>query len=57
VSLAEYAMSTYGRDKLPRLINDMQRYATWEELIPTVFGVSVTDFEAGWQEYVRNVDR
>ena len=53
VTVVDYAMSTYGRDKLPRLLNGIQRYDTWEALIPTVFGVSAAEFEAGWQEYYR----
>ena len=46
-------MSTYGRERLPSLIDGMRRYDSWEELIPAVFGVSAAKFEAGWQEYLR----
>lgn len=49
-----YAMSTYGRDRLPVLLAGLRRYTTWDDLIPGVYGVSPAEFEAGWQAYMRN---
>jgi hypothetical protein len=51
-ALVEYAMYAYGRDRIPALIEGMNRYDSWEELIPAVYGVSAADFEAGWQEWL-----
>jgi hypothetical protein len=52
-SLVDYALSTYGRDRLSALIDGMRRYDAWDALIPAVFGVSATEFEAGWQKWLR----
>jgi hypothetical protein len=46
----EYAVAAYGRARLPTLIESMKRYDSRETLIPATYGVSVAEFEAGWQE-------
>lgn len=51
-SLVAYAVSAYGRDRLPALLDGIQRYDSWETLIPAVFGVSAAEFEAGWETYL-----
>ncbi len=51
-TVVEYLVETYGRDRLPLLLACMGQYRSWEELVPAVTGVSVEEFEAGWQEYV-----
>ena len=33
-AFVEYAVSTYGRDRLPALIDGMNRYDTWEDAHP-----------------------
>jgi hypothetical protein len=50
-AVVAFAMATHGRARLVALLNGMQRYDTWETLIPAVFEVSAEQFEAGWQEY------
>jgi hypothetical protein len=51
-TLVEYAVATYGRERLPALVAGLGQYERWETLLPAVFGVSPEDFEAGWQAYL-----
>lgn len=51
-SLIDYAIQTYGDDKLPRLLAAFSQYDSWEAVIPAVFGVSAEQFEQGWQMYM-----
>jgi hypothetical protein len=51
-TLVEYAVTTYGRERLPALVAGLGRYNTWDRLLPAVFGVSAAEFEAGWQAYL-----
>lgn len=52
-TLLDYAVHTYGRDRLPVLLAALGQHHRWETLIPTVFHVSATEFERGWQAYLR----
>src|SRR4029079_18836432 len=51
-TLIEYAVATYGRERLPALVAGLGQYETWDTLLPAVFGVSAAEFEAGWQAYL-----
>lgn len=51
-TLIEYAVATYGRDRLPALVAGLGQYDRWETLIPAVYGVSAAEFEADWQAYL-----
>jgi hypothetical protein len=51
-TLVEYAVAAYGRERLPALVAGLGQYENWDTLIPAVFGVSATEFEAGWQAYL-----
>jgi hypothetical protein len=51
-SVIEYIVATYGRDKLPSLVDGLGRYVTLDALIPALFGLSLSDFETGWQTYL-----
>lgn len=51
-SLLEYAVATYGRERLPVLFVSLEHHPSWATLLPSVYGVSVAEFEAGWQEYL-----
>ena len=51
-TLIDYAVITYGREHLPVLVASLSRYESWETLLPSVYGVSATEFEAGWQHYL-----
>jgi hypothetical protein len=51
-TLLEYAVATYGHEQLPLLLASLAHYDDWETLIPEVFGVSATRFEAGWRRYL-----
>jgi hypothetical protein len=49
-TLVEYAVAQYGPERLPVLLRALDDYDTWNILIPAVYGVSVADFEQGWQD-------
>jgi hypothetical protein len=51
-TLVEYAVITYGRERLPVLVAGMGQYESWETLLPAVFGVSSAALEAGWQAHL-----
>jgi hypothetical protein len=51
-TLIDYAVATYGRDRLPVLVAGLGQYESWATLIPAVYGVSPAEFEAGWQAYL-----
>jgi hypothetical protein len=51
-TLVEYAVATYGRERLPALVAGLGQYESWDTLVPAVFGVSAAEFEAGWQAYL-----
>jgi hypothetical protein len=56
-TVVEYAVMTYGRERLPTLPGGLvgargPGYETWDALVPAVFGVSAGEFEAGWQAYL-----
>jgi hypothetical protein len=51
-TLVEYAVATYGRERLPALVAGLGQHERWETLIPAVFGVTAAEFEAGWQAHL-----
>lgn len=51
-TLIDYAVTTYGRERLPMLVAALQHHKRWETLLPAVYGMSAAEFEAGWQEYL-----
>ncbi len=53
-TVVRFAISRYGIDCLPLLLQNLSNYAAWKDLIPHTFGVSVSDFEADWQAYVQS---
>jgi hypothetical protein len=53
-TLIDYAVDTYGQERLPLLLNLLDTETGWETLISTVFGVSANEFEAGWQVYLED---
>jgi hypothetical protein len=54
-TVLDYVVATYGADALPALVEGFRRYDTWNTLIPAIFGVSVEEFERGWQGYLAKV--
>lgn len=48
-ALVDYAVATYGRERLPRFVASLGQHDAWETLTPAVFGVAAPNFEAGWQ--------
>lgn len=51
-TVLEYAAATYGPESIAKLIDYIPYRSSWETLIPTVFGVPLAEFEAGWQAYM-----
>lgn len=51
-TLIEYTVVAYGRERLPGLVAGLGQYESWATLIPAVYGVSVNEFETGWQTYL-----
>jgi hypothetical protein len=51
-TVLEYAAATYGPEHIPVLVAEAGRDELWATLIPAVFGVSVDEFETGWQSYL-----
>ena len=55
-SLFAYATDVYGSDLaddlLPLLVRGFKDHRTWEDLIPAVFGISATEFEADWNRWL-----
>jgi hypothetical protein len=51
-TLIDYAVTAYGRERLPALVGGLGQYESWDALIPAVFGVSSAEFETGWQAYL-----
>ncbi|HXF65019.1 MAG TPA: hypothetical protein VNK95_25555 [Caldilineaceae bacterium] len=50
--LVEYAVARYGVERLPALLRALDDYGAWDGLLQAVYGVSASDFEQGWQDYV-----
>lgn len=52
-TVVEYIVHTYGPAMVPTYLREAGRYDAWEIMIPTLFGVPAQQFEAEWQQYVR----
>jgi hypothetical protein len=52
ITVADYLLTTYGRQRLPALLAGFGRYDSWTELAPAVFGIEATALEAGWHAYL-----
>lgn len=50
--LLQYAVEIRGREVIPALLAALHGHSSWQTLIPAVFGVSATEFEAGWRAYL-----
>lgn len=51
-TLIEYIVATYGHEELPVLLASLTQYEDWERLIPALFDLSASDFEANWHSYL-----
>lgn len=51
-TMIEYIVTEYGQEVLPDFLNAFSQQKDWETLIQTVFHYSVTEFEAGWHQYL-----
>jgi hypothetical protein len=52
-TLIAYIAHTYGDKKVASLLPAFGQHQGWHTLAPELFGVSATDLEEGWQEYVK----
>lgn len=51
-SAVAYALTTFGRERLPALLVGLDHHGSWNGLIRSVLGVSPEEFERGWNQYV-----
>jgi hypothetical protein len=51
-SVIDYVVQVYGWEGLAALIRGFGEFSFWNGLIPSVFGVSVPEFEVGWNRYL-----
>jgi hypothetical protein len=51
-TILEYVVATYGQERMLDLVAALGEYDNWAELLPAVFGVSASDFEAGWNRWL-----
>ncbi|MBV7329778.1 hypothetical protein KFU94_16340 [Chloroflexi bacterium TSY] len=54
-TVLDYVVTEYGQQQLLTLFVGFSQHTSWETLIPTTFGVSSAEFEAGWHNYLRTV--
>lgn len=54
-TVVDYAVTAYGRERLPDLVAALGRHDRWETLVPAVYGVSLDEFERGWQQHVASL--
>jgi hypothetical protein len=51
-TMLEYIAATFGPNRVPVLVEHSSSHEQWATLIPAVFGVSLEEFESGWQHYL-----
>lgn len=51
-TVVEYAVASYGEERIPQLVASLRHHTSWETLAPAVFGVPFPEFEAGWHEFM-----
>jgi hypothetical protein len=51
-TLLEYVAATYGQERIPVFVASFDAHDQWATAVPALFGVSATEFERGWQEYL-----
>ena len=52
VTVIDYIVETYGRQRLPALMVGFRTYDSWDALAPAVLGVPAEELETGWQAYL-----
>lgn len=55
-SMIDYAVGVYGEETLIRFFDNIGKLSTWEKFIPATFGVSMEKFEAGWNDYLDELE-
>ena len=51
-SFMRFIADHYGRERLPLLLAELVRRSSWDDIIPPVYGDSVEEFEAAWNEHI-----
>lgn len=54
-TVVDYIDSAYGRAQLPNFLASIQRYNSWDELLPATFSTTKDEFEMAWQQHVVQV--
>ncbi|MEZ4737201.1 MAG: hypothetical protein R3E79_59735 [Caldilineaceae bacterium] len=52
-SVVAYLVERYGRERLPDLLRGFHQSNDWNTLVTSVFGLSVAEFEDGWNRYLQ----
>jgi hypothetical protein len=52
-TVLEYIAAIYGPEQIALLVANTPSHSSWQTLIPSTFGVSLAEFEADWQSYLR----
>jgi len=52
-SVVAYLVATYGRERLPDLLRGFHLYRDWNMLVTGALGLSVAEFEDGWNRYLQ----
>lgn len=51
-SVVDYAVRTYGRARLPDLMEAFLTHDSWDTIIQGIYGLSAEEFAAGWNRYL-----
>ena len=51
-SFMQFVVDSYGRERLPELLNALVRYGTWQEIIPPLYGTSLDEFVKDWNTHL-----
>jgi hypothetical protein len=51
-SFMRFIVDSYGREHLPKLLAALVRYSSWNDIIESVYGHSVEEFEAAWNAHL-----
>jgi hypothetical protein len=51
-TVIEYIVATYGPERMRRFVTAIGDYESLDTLIPPIFNVSPSEFEAGWRAYL-----
>lgn len=54
--LVDYIAERYGHKAFASILRAWRTSSSWGEVLPVALGVSLADFEAGWETYLQQLD-